>query len=381
MIRNKDEPLRQARRQEIMAPTESPAVSPAEHAAHPDNSRVQVFPLNAQAESSWDQYVLDHSGGTFFHQLGWKRVMERTYGFEPCYFYARRDNRITGIAPAFLISNWIAGRCLISLPFAVYGGVCASDAESERALVGQLEQLATERRVEHLELRSRSGDILPGYHEISRYSTFTIPLIRDAEALYKGFPKDIRYMIRKGEKAGLRTERGFGQLDTFYQLMVVNLRRLGTPAFPRALFENLIREYPDQVDLTVVYANEKAVAGGMSFFFRDWMQPYYIGSLEEAKTMAANNFLWWELIKLGAEKGLATFDFGRSRNGSGNFDFKKKWNPLIEPLKYQIRLVREAAMPNYSPTNSKFEKVMNLWKKMPLGLTRIIGPRVVRWFP
>jgi FemAB-related protein (PEP-CTERM system-associated) len=364
-----------------MAPTESATVSPATEPIRERSATVQVFSLDNYATPLWDAYVLGHPSGTFFHQLGWKRVMEQTYGFEPRYFYAKRDGRITGIAPTFLISNWITGRCLVSLPFAVYGGVCASDAESEQALIRHLEDLAIAERVEHLELRTRSGKIRPEYHENPRYSTFTIPLIKDTEALYKGLPKDSRYMIRKGEKAGLQARHGFEQLDTFYRLMTVNLRRLGTPAFPKALFENLIREYAGQVDLTVIYAGEKAVAGGMSFFFREWMQPYYIGSLEEAKTMAANNFLWWELIKLGAEKGLTTFDFGRSRNGSGNFDFKKKWNPQIEPLKYQIRLVRRTALPNYSPTNSKFEKVMNLWKKMPLGLTRIVGPRVVRWFP
>ena len=163
--------------------------------------------------------------------------------------------------------------------------------------------------------------------------------------------------------------------------MTINLRRLGTPAFPRDLFENLVREYPGQIDLTVVYSGDEPVAGGMSFFFRNSMQPYYIGSEEKAKALAGNNFLWWELIKLAAETGHAIFDFGRSKIGSGNYDFKKKWNPRIETLDYQIRLFRRKEMPNFSPTNQKFELATNVWKKLPLGLTRLVGPRVVRWFP
>lgn len=361
-----------------MAATESTTTLP--EAKTEGVSAVRVSCLDADAESLWDRYVFGHPEGTFFHQLGWKRVMESTYGYKPFYLCARRNEEITGIAPAFLTSNWVTGRCLMSLPFAVYGGICASDAESQRALIVHLERLAAELEVGHLELRNRST-ALPEYHENARYSTFTMPIGADTEALYKGFPKDIRYMIRKGEKAGLRARSGFDQLDTFYRLMTINLRRLGTPAFPRVLFQNLIREYPGQVDLTLVYADNKAVAGGMSFFFRDWMQPYYIGALDEAKELAANNFLWWQLIKRGAEKGYTTFDFGRSKNGSGNFAFKKKWNPQIEALKYQILLFRSTTLPNNSPTNSKFQKVSSLWKKMPLALTRSIGPRVVRWFP
>jgi FemAB-related protein (PEP-CTERM system-associated) len=342
---------------------------------------MQIHELDRAREQAWDCFVLDHPKASFFHQTAWKRVMEQTYGYKAFYFYAECAGRITGIAPAFLVSSWVTGRVLLSLPFAVYGGVCAEDAESEKALVERLEQLAIEQRVEHLELRDRGGELLPGYHANSRHATFTIPLIADTDALYKSFPKDIRYMIRKGEKAGLVTHRGFDQLDPFYRLMTINLRRLGTPAFPKYLFENLIREYPNQVDLTVVYSNDKPVAGGMSFFFREWMQPYYVGSLDEAKGLAANNYLWWELIKLGAVSGYKTFDFGRSKKESGNFDFKKKWNPHIESLNYQVRLVRRTEIPNFSPTNPKFEMATSIWKKLPLGLTRTVGPRLVRWFP
>lgn len=344
-------------------------------------SHTHVLPLETNDNLRWDSFVLNHPSGTFFHQTSWMRVMARTYGYRPYYFFAERDGQVTGVAPTFLVSNWLSGRCLISLPFAVYGGVCARDFESENALVGHLEQFAGEQQVEYLELRNRSGDTRAGYHPNTRYASFTIPLVPDTEKIYSAFPKDIRYMIRKGEKAGLQARRGADQLDSFYKLMTVNLRRLGTPAFPRALFASLIQEYGNQVDLTLVYSGDKAVAGAMSFFFRDWMQPYYFGSLDEAKGLAANNFLWWKLIEHAAKSGCRTFDFGRSKKESGNFDFKKKWNPNIEYLNYQVRLIRRTEVPNFSPANPKFKMATNIWKKLPLGLTQVIGPRVVRWFP
>jgi FemAB-related protein (PEP-CTERM system-associated) len=364
-----------------MASTETSTATKQPESSSGQGTCLQVLPLDKEAETQWDVYVQRHPRGTFFHQLGWKRVMQATYGYRPCYLYAKRDGRIAGIAPAFLISNWMTGRCLISLPFAAYGGPCADDPETESALVAHLERLAERERVQYLEIRSRSGAVMPGYRPNPRNATFTLPLVSDTEALYRSLPKDIRYMIRKAEKAALTVKRGTDQVDIFYHLMTVNLRRLGTPAFPRRLFQNLIHEYPSQVDISVVYSGEKAVTGGMSFFFRDWIQPYYIGSLEEAKVLAANNFLWWELMKLGAQTGCVTFDFGKSRKESGNFDFKKKWNPTIETLNYQIRLVGRKDVPNFSPTNSKFRIATDTWKKLPLALTRVVGPYVVRWFP
>lgn len=340
-----------------------------------------VSPLAPSDEAAWDGYVLNHLAGSFFHQLSWKRVMEKTFGYQAHYFLSKRNGEITGIAPTFLTCSWLTGRALLSLPFAVYGGICASDQESERALLDYLEKHATDLRVDYLELRNRTRAMFPGFVANERYSTFTIPLSRDIDALYRNFPKDIRYMIRKGEKAGLRCVRGVDQLDQFYRLMTVNLRRLGTPAFPRELFQNLISEYPGQVDLTVLYLNDAPIAGGMSFLFRDTLQPYYIGSTEQAKTLAANNLLWWELIKFGAEAGCSTFDFGRSKKNSGNFDFKKKWNPKIEPLDYQVRLVRRQKAPDFSPANPKFDLATSVWKRIPLAMTRMLGPYLVRWFP
>ena len=358
----------------------SSALQPAMSVVHRDEP-ARVHPLAPGDEGAWDHFVRLHPSGSFFHQTGWKRVMEKTYGYEPFYFCSKRGSRITGIAPVFLVSSWLTGRSLLSLPFAVYGGICASDPESGQALVARVEQLAEELQVGFLELRNRKAELLSGYCANQRYATFTIPLTQDVEALYRAFPKDIRYMIRKGERGGLRCIRGADQLNHFYKLMTINLRRLGTPAFPRSLFQNLLSEYPGQVDLTVLYSNEVPVAGGMSFFFRDTMQPYYIGSTDDAKTMAANNLLWWELIKIAAESGCRTFDFGRSKKESGNFAFKKKWNPQIEPLEYQVRLVKRRDVPNFSPTNPKFSLATSLWKIMPLGMTRVLGPRLVRLFP
>ncbi|MGA2482964.1 MAG: FemAB family XrtA/PEP-CTERM system-associated protein [Candidatus Acidiferrales bacterium] len=364
-----------------MATCEFPAALHLPARASGNAAPVRVIPFQESAAPAWDSFVLADPKGTFFHQIAWKRVMEKTYGYRPLYYYSERGGRITGIAPVFLVASWITGRCLISLPFAVYGGICAEDAETEQALLKHMEQLAAELRVEYLELRNRDGGLVAGYHPNPRYATFTIPLDADTDALYRALPKDIRYMIRRAEKAGLTARHGLDQQDVFYDLMTVNLRRLGTPAFPRSLFENLIHEYPGQVDLQIIYSASSPLAGGMTFFFRNSAQPYYVGATSQAKSVAANDFLWWQMIKTAAETGRTEFDFGRSKIGSGNYDFKKKWKPRIEPLDYQVKLVRRKTVPNFSPANPKFEMATNIWKKVPLGLTRVIGPRVVRWFP
>src|SRR6267378_3328264 len=344
-------------------------------------SSVVVRTFQDQDVERWDRFIQEQASATFFHQIAWKRVLEKTFGYQAQYSYSERAGRIVGVAPVFLVSNWMVGRCLVSSPLASYGGICGEDAEAENVLREYLKTQAREQQVDYLELRNPSGGTLPEFVPNTRYSSFSMPLAKEPEAVLKGLPKDIRYMIRKAEKGDLSVRRGPELLDEFYRLFTINMRRLGTPVFPRALFANLIQEFGKQIDVMVVYAGSEPVASAVSFLFRDTMHPYYIGGLPLARTLAANNFLWWELIKFAALSGMNTFDFGRSKKGTGAYAFKKKWNPRITDLDYQVFLVKRKTAPNFSPANPKFEVATQVWSRLPLWLTNRLGPRVVRWIP
>ena len=342
---------------------------------------VVVRAWESQDAERWDHFVFEHPAGTFFHQMAWKRVVEKTFDHQAQYVYGERDGRIVAVAPVFMISNWMVGRCLVSSPLASYGGICAEDCEAEQALLELLKRRAQEQQVDYLELRNPAGGTLQGFVPNTRYSSFSMALSNDPDSVLKALPKDIRYMIRKAEKADLHVRRGPELLDEFYRLFTINMRRLGTPVFPRALFLNLLAEFGKQVDVLVVYAGSEPVASAFSFLFRDTFHPYYIGGLPVARDLAANNFLWWELMKFAAQSGMNTFDFGRSKKGTGAYAFKKKWNPRITDLDYQVFLVKRKIAPNFSPANPRFELATQVWSRLPLWLTNRLGPRVVRWIP
>ena len=341
----------------------------------------EAFELDTADEKRWDSFVFEHPRASFFHLVGWKRIIEKTFGHKARYFYCERDGKITGIAPIFECSNWFIGRCFISIPLAAYGGIVADDPESEKALLEHSNGLAQAASVEYLELRVRDGVLFDGFHANQLYVTFHAPLFPDAASNLKRLPKDTRYMIRKAEMGGLRAQRGMEQLDAFYELFAQSMHRLGTPVFPRALFRNIVDEFPDCTQLMIVYDGTRAVTGVLSFFFRDTILPYYAGATPEATRLAANNFMYWELIKWAGEQGYCTFDFGRSKKGTGAFAFKSQWNMNVEQLDYQVFLVKRKTVPNFSPLNPKFEMAIRLWQNLPLRVTKWLGPSAVRLFP
>ena len=329
----------------------------------------------------WDEFVLRHKEGTFFHLTKWKNVIEKTFGYSPFYFYAEREGRIAGIAPLFLVENWVIGRCIHSAPYSAYGGICAEDEESENALLEHAKQFAIDQKSDYLELHQRGSRLFPDFHPNSLYMTFTTELSPDTEVNWKKLPRDTRYMIRKSEKAGLKTQHGVEQLDTFYGLFAESMRRLGTPVFPKSFFENAISEFGAQVDLMLVYSESQAVSGVISFFFRDAILPYFAGASPAAPRLAANNYMYWQLMTLAAKRGIRLFDFGRSKKNTGAFAFKSQWGMTPEALKYQVYLVGRKTVPNFSPVNPKFEFAARLWRHLPRSVAKSVGPRVVRWFP
>ncbi len=329
----------------------------------------------------WDHFLALNPQATPFHLTAWMRALQKTFDYENRSFYATREGKITGVLPLFLVSNWIIGRCLISTPFADYGGVCAEDEGTAEALVAHAVKMGEAEKVDFLELRHRTAPPRAGFYVKDLYVSFSTELATAPEVQLKSFPKDTRYMIRKGEKAGLEFRFGLEYLPEFYGLFTLNWRRFGTPVFSRQWLETLIDEFRDSAILAMATAAGRPVAGVLSLLFRDTLYPHYSGAAPDANPLAANNFIYWELMKTAINQGVRRFDFGRSKKNTGAYQFKSTWNMQIEPLQYQICMIKRSTPPDFSPANPKFALAANLWSRMPLKATTWLGPRVVRWFP
>jgi FemAB-related protein (PEP-CTERM system-associated) len=311
----------------------------------------------------------------------WKRIIEKAFKYESRYLFIEERGSIRGVLPLFMVSNVLFGRCLISTPIAVYGGVCADDERMSGQLRRAACQMAERERVQYLELREQRPIAEQGFQTKKLYVTFDLELPRNLDELLRGFPRDTRYMIRKAQKHDLQAVVDNRQLDAFYEVYSRSFANLGTPVFSKRLFRIVLDELGDQCELTTVWQGKKALAAVLSFRFRDWILPYFGGSLPESRPFAANNFMYYEVMRRALEGGVRYFDFGRSKLGSGSYAFKTQWNMRERSLPYQFFLVRRKSMPNFSPANPKFTLAISLWKGLPLSVTRLLGPAMVRAFP
>jgi FemAB-related protein (PEP-CTERM system-associated) len=346
-----------------------------------ESSPVVIRDFDSRMAGEWELFVASSPQATPFHCTAWIRSLQSTFDYENRSLYAEKDGRITGVLPLFLVSNWIVGRCLISTPFADYGGLCCQDEASADALVERAREIGIAEKVGFIELRDKASLPRPDFYFRDQYVGFETGLEEDPEAQMKLLPRDTRYMIRKGIKAGLELRSGIDQLPEFYHLFALNWLRLGTPVLPRKWLEALFHEFGGTAELVMARSHGRAVAGVFSFTFRNTLFPHYSGASHDANSLAANNFMYWELIKRSIERGLRGFDFGRSKKNTGAYNFKSAWNMQINQLQYQVCNLERKSAPNFSPTNPKFALASRLWSKMPLKASTWMGPHIVRWFP
>jgi FemAB-related protein (PEP-CTERM system-associated) len=329
------------------------------------------------AAARWDEFVVACPQATFFHRAGWQRIMRTVFRYETHFLFAEADGCIEGILPLARVKTLLFGHSLVSLPFAVYGGVAASNEQAAEALEHAAQDLARDLGVAHLEFRNIALRH-DGWPMQDLYVTFRKEILPDEQANLLAIPRKQRAMVRKGIAHGLRSQLDPGT-DRFYALYADNVHRHGTPGLPRRYFEALRREFGADCEVQTVTDKEgQPLSSVLSFYFRDEVLPYYAGDALAAREVAANDFKYWELMRRACQRGLRLFDYGRSKHGTGSYAFKKNWGFEPQPLHYEYCLYKRDDVPQTNPSNPKFRLLIEVWRRMPIGMANWLGPIVVR---
>ncbi|HET9645646.1 MAG TPA: FemAB family XrtA/PEP-CTERM system-associated protein [Burkholderiaceae bacterium] len=337
----------------------------------------QLHVRDANAAQRWDSFVRACPTATFFHRSGWQQVIGDVFRHRTFFLYAERNGRVEGVLPLAEVRSLLFGHSIVSLPFAVYGGVAAVSEAAAHALEERAQRLARERGAQHLELRQVQSRH-PEWPRQDLYVTFRKEILPEVEANMLAIPRKQRAMVRKGIKSGLQA-RIDSDVDRFFPLYADNVHRHGTPAMPKRYFQALLSVFGRDAEVLTVQSPEGVpVSSVLSFYFRDEVLPYYAGDAEAARELAANDYKYWELMRRACERGLKVFDYGRSKQGTGSYAFKKNWGFEPTPLNYEYCLYRRDSVPQNNPANSKFRLMIEAWRRLPIGVANWLGPFVVR---
>jgi FemAB-related protein (PEP-CTERM system-associated) len=203
-----------------------------------------------------------------------------------------------------------------------------------------------------------------------------------AEAQWDALDRKLRNQVRKAEKSGLTTRVGGAELlPAFYDVLARNMRDLGSPVHSKNFFKAILETFPDRSRLFCVSLGSTPIAASFVLWHDDRLEVPWASALRSYNPLCPNVLLYWEMLKFGIERRFARFDFGRSTPLEGTYQFKKQWGAEPQQLYWEYWLAPGRSLPDRSPKNPKFGKAIAVWRRLPVMVTRAIGPSIVRNIP
>ena len=367
----------------------------------------------------WDNYVKNHPNGTLYHLSGWKNVIKKTYGHKSYYLMAlsssknptnpsnptdhgNLSNCLVGILPLVHLKHFLFGNSLISMPFFDMAGILADDEKVEKALFSEAIRLGCQLNADTIELRH--AEPLPWTTNSSQSSVHRLPapkgyqlsglsctirthkvrmlleLPDSSEALIKSFKSKLRSQIRKPIREGFKAKIGGDELvDDFYHVFSINMRDLGSPVHSKKFMQNVLVEFPGRAKIIIVYKKEEAVACSLVVGFRDILENPWASALRKYSRSAPNMLLYWTMLEYACDNGYNYFDFGRSTPGEGTYKFKEQWGAKSKPLHWYYASLNGKSISGVSTEKSRFDRAIYYWQKIPVPVTKIIGPMIRKY--
>ncbi|MES0328299.1 MAG: FemAB family XrtA/PEP-CTERM system-associated protein [Gammaproteobacteria bacterium] len=332
-------------------------------------------------ENAWNDYVSKQPAATIHHLTQWRDVLQKTYGIESLYFFARDNNQqIVGILPLVHLKSRLFGDLLVSMPYFQRGGAIADHPLIEQKLVLAANEEAARLGIDHIEYR----DDIPreGLPAQSHKVNMVLALPDSEDALWNSFTTKLRAQIKRPQQLAPQVLIGGKEhLDDFYKVYARNMRDLGSPGHSKGFVENILDDFPDDSWIVVIRLNNEPVSAGLLLGHSETMEIPLASTIRKANTNSMNMLLYWEVLKLAIKQGYNHFDFGRSSKNAGTYRFKRQWGAQPKQLYWHYWLGATNEAPTLNPSNPKYALVINIWKRLPLIITNWLGPLIVKNIP
>ncbi len=349
-------------------------------------SEIRIYPFVAigdeAASGKWDDYVRGHADGSLFHLSAWLNAVETTFGHTPRHLVAIRDGDIVGVLPLFEIKSMFGGRMLVSVPYAVAGGIVANERAVVDVLWNRAREMGEEVGANFIDLRSATAQV-EGLRLVQGYSGFQKDLPAQPSEVLAWLPRKARADARNARKKHrLTVEFNRRRTPDVWRLYCRNMRRLASINYPFEFFERLVDGFGDDAIVQVVRKDSYIIGGLISFRFERTFLPYFVGCDERFNRCNTNHFIYMTAMERAVELGCTVFDFGRTRrDNEGSHNFKRFFGFEPTPLEYQRYVYPGKAMPNLTPSNPKLQLVRQIWKHMPVSFCKVAGARLSRHLP
>ncbi len=346
-----------------------------------DYSALQVELLTAALKPACEQYLQQSPRATLYHQPGWCGLIEQSFSHKPHYYVAHMGGEVVGVLPLIHLKSRLFGAFAVSMPYFNYGGPIGETEQVCEALVAAASQQAANSKLSHIEYRCLQPLAKhPGHQDkISMW----LGLPSASEQLWQALGAKVRAQVNKAKPHGFTVHIGGAELlDDFYQVFAINMRDLGTPVYAKSFFQNILASHIGKANI-VLLKNSLGQPVSASFLLghKQQLEVPWASTLKKENRTNANMLLYWSMLQFACEQGYKVFDFGRSSVDASTYKFKKQWGAKPVQLHWHYWLAEGGALPQLNPNNPKYKMVIWAWQRLPVWLTKILGPHIVKSLP
>jgi len=391
--------------------------------------KIVVTNIQGDDETAWDEFVANQRYSSVYHLSKWENLIRESYNHSSYYLAAMREipddidtltdrknesnrydidrsknsNGIIGVLPLIQMKHWLFGNSLVSMPFFDSGGILSNDSSVEKAILDRILVLAENLKVNSIELRhmrplvSLTGENLSNSkmvkHQVkyqpagewicslsTQKSRMVLELPDSADLLMKSFKSKLRSQIRKPMKEGLNVKIGGNELFAdFYNVFAENMRDLGSPVHSRKFIRQVLTRFKDTSKIFIVYKNKEATACSLVIGHKNTLANPWASSLRKYSRLSPNMLLYWSMLEYACDRGFNFFDFGRSTPDEGTYKFKEQWGAKPEPLYWYKFTRKNDKSIAVQPEKDNMGKAIEYWKKLPVPVTKILGPRIRKY--
>jgi serine/alanine adding enzyme len=328
---------------------------------------------------SWDTF-LESTPHCPYSNSTWFNIVKKSFGHETCILIARDENlKILGGLPLTFFSSKIFGQFAVSIPFINYGGIVSRYWNVAQSILEASRDLLATHKLSHIEVRSLHKGFDAPFQD--KKASLILPLPRTMAELNSQWNAKLRAQCKKAENfSPILAEGKLELLDQFYDVFSRNMRDLGTPVYSKNFFRNILTS-PLNSFILVVSIENRPVSCGFFIANNDTLEIPWASTIESANIYNTNMYLYREALRIAIEKGFNFFDFGRSTINAGTYKFKRQWG--AEPVQHYwyYLLPDEGKLPNLNPDNPKYKLFIKLWKLLPIWVSKLIGPAIIRNLP
>lgn len=331
--------------------------------------------------AEWTDYVNAHPQASRYHDYRWRQVITDSFGHSTFYLVARdAERRIRGVLPLIRLRSLLFGDFAVSVPFFNYGGPLADHPCITAQLLEQAAAIAKSLPIKHLEIRATQ--VLNNWPTRSDKVSMILKLPSTEEALDKQLGTKLRAQIKRArQEKNVVCVGGEELLSDFYRVFSINMRDLGTPVYSKHFFANILRAFPETARLVCVRHNGKPVSAAFLIGHGDMLEIPWASTLREANPFNMNMLLYREILGFAVNSGYMFFDFGRSTIDAGTYHFKKQWGAVPVQHYWHYWLPDGGELPALKPDSPKFKLLVSCWQRLPVTISRLLGPHIVKSLP